>query len=108
MPYYEYQCDACGPFMLLRPLSECSSPVDCPDCHEQAQKIFPVVNLRNMSPTNRIAWERNEKSTHAPHVCSSGCSHKHKPAKPKPKQKDGRPALEMSTKKNRRPWMLGH
>lgn len=107
MPVYEYNCDECGPFTKMRGLDMSSAPANCPECGASSPKIFSVINLRSMQPENRTAWERNERSAHAPHVCGSGCSHG--PAKPKPRINAlGRPALQTSGKRNSRPWMLGH
>ena len=107
MPLYEYHCGDCGAFTRMRNVSECSQPADCPDCGVSAKKVFPIINLRAMRPENRKAWERNEQSRHAPHVCGSGCSHG--AARPKMRaQNSDRPALQKSTKQNSRPWMLGH
>lgn len=108
MPLYEYQCRKCGPFTEIRSVDRSGLPADCPECGRASAKIFPIINLRTMRPENRMAHERNERSAHAPHVCGAGCSHG--PSKPKAARvKSGdRPALQSSTKRNRRPWMLGH
>ncbi|HVK57730.1 MAG TPA: FmdB family zinc ribbon protein [Candidatus Kapabacteria bacterium] len=105
MPVYEYNCADCGSFTELRSITENSGSANCPDCGQASPKLFPVVNLRQMRPENRTAWERNERSAHAPHVCGSGCSHKRETT---PKRADGKPELKSSRKKNSRPWMLGH
>lgn len=104
MPVYEFECRSCGPFTEIRSIIESGSPAKCPDCGTISAKIFPVVNLRQMRPENRVAWERNEQSAHAPRY-SPTCSHKTSGAKP---GADGRPALQSSKKRNSRPWMLGH
>lgn len=87
----------------------------CHICDGAAPRIISAPNLAVMHPLQRMAAVRNERSQHEPRVgggksscCSTGkCSHKRGGAKEK-KTKDGRPALQSSTKKNRRPWMLGH
>ena len=107
MPVYEYDCEKCGPFTKLRSFDQSGEPANCPECGRASPKIFSVIHLRSMRPENRTAWERNERSTHAPHVCGAGCSHGH--AKPKAKVSSGdRPVMQSSTKANSRPWMLGH
>src|SRR5690349_4115981 len=103
MPVYEYNCDQCGSFTKLRALAESGALADCPTCGSLAAKVFPMVNLRTMQTGNRKAWERNEQSAHAPHLCSSGCSHRS--AKPAPRTNK---RFQSSTKLNSRPWMLGH
>src|SRR3954452_15776006 len=104
MPIYEYDCAACGPFTLFRQLSESSEPAACGACGALAQKVFSVINLSTMRPSNRKAWERNERSAHQPHACHSGCAH----GKPRGKIASDKRVLEYSRKPNSRPWMLGH
>lgn len=106
MPIYEYDCEECGPFTKMRNFDHSSEPANCPECGASSPRIFSIINLRSMHPENRTAWEHNERSAHAPHVCGAGCSH----AKPKPPAKTpgGKPALQSSAKQNSRPWMLGH
>ncbi len=104
MPIYEYHCESCGVFDLMRTLQESSQSAPCPECGGKAQKQFPLVNLRGTTPAVRKAHETNERSAHAPHVCSSGCGHSHAPRR----GAGDRPVLQRSTKRNRRPWMLGH
>ena len=107
MPVYEYNCGECGPFTKMRGLDQSSAPANCPECGAASPKIFSVINLRAMRPENRVAWERNERSANAPHVCGAGCSHG--PTKSKRAPTPGeKPALQTSSKQNRRPWMLGH
>jgi len=106
MPVYEYNCEECGPFTKLRGLDQSSQPANCPECGASSPKIFPVIHLRAMRSENRLAWEHNERSAHAPHVCGSGCSHER--VKPKNRPGGDKPALQASTKRNSRPWMLGH
>jgi len=108
MPVYEYECQNCGPFTALRNLSLSGQPAACPTCGTVSPKVFSVLNLRAMRTENRIAHERNERSAHAPHVCGSGCSHGYARPKSRVEKESGKPILQYSTKRNRRPWMLGH
>jgi putative FmdB family regulatory protein len=108
MPVYEFECAKCGSFDEIRSLEQSRAAASCPYCGSSSPRVFSIVNLRSMNPTNRIAHERNERSAHAPHVCGSGCSHSHAKSKPKVNPKTGKPALQYSTKQNSRPWMLGH
>jgi len=105
MPVYEYDCGQCGPFSKWRSLAECSLPAECPACGVSAVKLFPVVNLRAMSSSNRLAWARNEQSAHAPHACGAGCGHNRGTTPKKPRNK---PRFSAPLKPNSRPWMLGH
>jgi len=110
MPSYEYECAACGTFTEFRTIAARDIPAVCILRDEPAARVISAPNLALMNPLSRMAATRNERSRHEPRVglktscCSGGkCIHK------KPKlTKDGRPALRASTRKNRRPWMLGH
>ena len=108
MPLYEFECARCGAFTELRGLERSSAPARCPHCREMSPRVFSVINLRALRPEARTAHERNERSAHAPHVCGSGCSHGPVRPKAKARTKGDKPALQYSTKRNRRPWMLGH
>jgi len=110
MPVYEYDCPFCGEFTELRAISERNNPADCPECGGLAARVISAPFLAVMQPVQRMAAARNERSRHEPLVgagrscCDSGsCAHKKKAKKPGEK-----PALQASTKKYRRPWMLGH
>src|ERR1700761_1798017 len=111
MPGYEYECETCGVFTENRPIDERDVPATCQICDGRASRIMSAPNLAVMNPVHRMAATRNERSRHEPRVglkkacCVSGnCAHKKGS-----KQKSGdKPALRASTKKNRRPWMLGH
>ena len=108
MPIYTFSCDSCGEFNELRPVSESGHAASCPECGSPAYKVFPSVHLRSMGDTVRRAHETNERSAHAPHVCSSGCSHHGGGGTAAKAAVADRPVLKRSTKKNSRPWMLGH
>jgi putative FmdB family regulatory protein len=109
---YEYECRECGVFPAFRSMEERHLPALCVRCEQLAARIISAPNLSLMSPLQRVAATRNERSRHQPLVanrgaCCSGatCSHRRPP---EAKTKDGKPALRASRKKNRRPWMLGH
>lgn len=108
MPMYDYHCCGCGAFSALRPLSEYRDPMHCPSCGGEASRVISAPNLAIMTPGNRTAWERNERSAHEPRrgSCSSGsCGHTHHHAKP-----DAAAAAAPIKKPSAqtRPWMLGH
>ena len=112
MPSYEYECQTCGTFTEFRSIARRDIPASCAICDSPAPRVISAPNLALMSPLHRMAATRNERSQHEPRVgvkssCCSGpsCVHKKKKA---PQTRDGKPALRASTKKNRRPWMLGH
>ncbi len=91
MPIYEYRCDPCGDFEVLRSLKDYNAPMYCPECENAAIKIvsLPNVNL-------------NSGSLSA--LASSSC--------PEPKlvkKKATEPAKLRHQQVNRnRPWMISH
>lgn len=102
MPLYEFNCTQCGPFTELRPMSECATPVPCPGCAGLAPRMISAPRLAVMKRSNRVAWERNEKSAHEPrsaknqHSDHDHHSHDHKSRHRHKHVRGGRP------------WMLGH
>lgn len=116
MPIYDYRCEHCGEFSALRKMSESSLPAICSDCGSEAARIISAPNLALMDGSRRSAFERNEKSAHAPRQArrsSCGCSGTHtcsstdKSASSTNASKQAN-GFRMQTKKTARPWMLGH
>lgn len=70
MPIYGYDCEACGPFTEMQPMSRSSEPMSCPDCGNAAPRSISAPFIANMDSNNRIAHQRNEKSAHEPRVVS--------------------------------------
>jgi putative FmdB family regulatory protein len=116
MALYDYQCAACGPFSLWRPLSERNFLASCPVCQEPARRVISAPNLSVMSPSQRLAHARNEKSRHEPgvtnrHRCGSGCGcGRGSPARKKATRTVdlGKAGRFEASKTSKRPWMLGH
>lgn len=120
MPLYEYQCDECGIFSAIRKMSESSQSVICETCGGNSERIISVPHFALLTNVRRIAYERNEKSAHAPQTMrrsSCGCTGSHtcsttgklngnkeEMGKSNP-QSSG---FQMQTKRTARPWMLGH
>jgi putative FmdB family regulatory protein len=112
MPVYEYLCDDCGPFTLIRPMVEYAEPQPCPDCHVQAPRVLMTApRLATMSSARRLAHGTNERSSHAPQVLSqlnaahgSGCACcSGKSSRFTRRGKDGSKSFPTS-----RPWMISH
>lgn len=116
MPIYDYRCEQCGEFSVLRKMSESSLPAMCDQCGEPAPRIISAPRLALMDSGRRIAFERNEKSAHAPRQArrsSCGCSGTHTCSSSNNSTSSATteqqsPGLRMQTKKTARPWMLGH
>lgn len=113
MPLYEYECDNCGVFSALGKISTSQAPVACPACGDVSERIISAPQLAILGKPQRAAHERNEKSAHAPRSTrrsSCGCTGAHTC---NTKSNTGKTAsnpggLLMQTKRNARPWMLGH
>lgn len=99
MPLYEYRCETHGCFDERRPFAECNAPMACPQCGAACERVFTAPRLRGLATSTRIAHERNEKSRHQPHVCTSGCSHGAVKKRSEPQLTDYRGA---------RPWVIEH
>ena len=105
MPVYDYACDACGPFTVLRPMAQFRDPHECPDCGVECVRAFLTApNLASMDAGRRKAHAVNERSAHAPRRSSAhgaGCSCC---STPKAKTNPGSP----KSFPNARPWMISH
>ena len=107
MPVYDYACDACGPFTVLRPMAEFQDPHDCPDCGTACGRAFLTApNLASMDAGLRKAHATNERSRHAPrrvsgHGAGCGCCSGSTKAKTQ-----ATPAAKSFP--SARPWMISH
>jgi putative FmdB family regulatory protein len=116
MAFYDYTCATCGEFSLWRKLDERNLPAECPTCRAPAMRMISSPQLNLMPAARRTAFTRNEKSRHEPgvktrHRCGTGCgcgsstANAGKSTRTVNLEKAGR--FETS-KKVKRPWMLGH
>ena len=116
MPFYDYACDECGEFSLLRNVSDRDLPAACPVCLAKSLRVVTAPNLSLMAPVRRDAFARNEKSQHEPgvktrHSCGSGCGCGSTGAVGKKSTRTvdlGKVGKFDTTRKPKRPWMLGH
>jgi putative FmdB family regulatory protein len=105
MPLYEYACADHGIFDAFRPTAEYLKAGDCPTCGAASPRVMSAPQIRAMTPMKRMAAERNEKSRHEPHVCTSGCGHAHKPKN----QVGGKPkGTGYHAYAGPRPWVVEH
>jgi putative FmdB family regulatory protein len=64
MPVYEYLCEGCGPFTLMRSMSEYELPADCPLCQASAPRVMLTAPYcSTATPQTRLAQAANERST---------------------------------------------
>jgi putative FmdB family regulatory protein len=104
MPVYDYACDTCGVFTVLRPMAQYQEPHDCPGCGVSAPRAMVTApRLAGMDNARRAAFATNERAAHAPqqssghiHGASCGC---------------GSPSAQSGAAKtfpSARPWMISH
>ncbi|MBI3775148.1 MAG: zinc ribbon domain-containing protein [Gammaproteobacteria bacterium] len=109
MPVYEYECTGCGEFSAIKPMSHATQPCACPHCGTASARKISAPFIAGMSAPLRQAWARNEKSAHEPatarkSACGSSGAHTCRT-----KVSDtAAPRVQQSTRRNQRPWMLGH
>jgi putative FmdB family regulatory protein len=116
MPFYDYDCADCGTFALWREMEDRNRPANCPECQSAAERVIAAPNLSLMSAPIRQAHVRNEKSRHEPrvsggHRCASGCGC----GAPKTARQKSTQTIDLgkvgrfeTSRKQKRPWMLGH
>jgi len=99
---------------MLRTIDERNAPASCPDCAAMARRVISSPNLSIMSPVHRHAAVTNERSSHAPrvtgqgHACGTGCGCGPSSGSKARKRETGLGTVQLPSKKNARPWMLGH
>ncbi|HEX8341260.1 MAG TPA: zinc ribbon domain-containing protein [Tepidisphaeraceae bacterium] len=109
MPLYEFQCSECGSFDVFRPISRAAEPVACPTCDAEATRVWCAPAVASLSPLQRSAAERNEKSRHEPHMCKTGCGcggRRQAPAPTAESDKLGGRTRHAYT--GSRPWVVEH
>ena len=112
MPVYDYLCESCGPFTLLRPMAECELPYDCPECGKSAPRAFLTApHCSTMSSERRTMHATNERSANAPkslaeykasHRPGCGCC-SGRASRMVTKGRNGAKGFPTS-----RPWMISH
>lgn len=99
MPIYEYECRQHGVFEELRPMQRSAEGAECPSCSAPAPRVLSATRTRLVPRAVSTAVARNEKSQHAPDVCSSG--HHHPPTRAR-----ARPGQAQVYRG--RPWVIEH
>lgn len=113
MPTYEYQCDTCGTFDMLRPIAQRDALCSCPACSREAHRIIASAPaLSAMATTARKAHAINERASHAPMTSGEYRAYKHPPgcgccstggSKATVRAADGSKGFP-----TKRPWMISH
>lgn len=71
MPTYSFRCPDCGPFDLVRPMSQARAADTCPRCGASARRNYGAPALRAMEPGVRRAFDAAAQSADAPAVVGS-------------------------------------
>ncbi len=76
MPMYDYCCDDCGTFRLLRPMAESQWRQPCPDCGAPAERLLcaPFLSGGPAEPTPPAGFRLGQGRMPWRHVCGSGCT----------------------------------
>lgn len=115
MPTYEYTCEHCGSFTMLRPIAERHEPSQCPYCASTGGPLrvsAPALSL--LADSQRKAIAGNERSAHAPqtvdeykasraHPAGCSCCGTSRPVEPTKAN-----PLGLKTRTGPRPWMISH
>jgi putative FmdB family regulatory protein len=91
VPGYTFECADCGPFDLVRPMAEASTPVTCPACGASARRVFTPPGVPLLARPVRRALDLEEWSAHEPAVAAT------KVGRPLPRRRWPTP-----------PWVLSH
>ncbi|HTH62688.1 MAG TPA: zinc ribbon domain-containing protein [Paraburkholderia sp.] len=78
MPIYDFHCDTCGPFAVMRSIAARDLPGQCPDCGASASRMVSAPALALMSGARRDAFATNERAANAPRH-SAETSARHRP-----------------------------
>ena len=81
MPVYVFACPACGRFELTRPMTRADGAARCPECHQEARRVFTPPNHALLTNGVRRALGAEEASAHEPRVVSQkrGRPFRHRP-----------------------------
>jgi putative FmdB family regulatory protein len=100
MPIYEYECPEHGLFEELRPMQRSSEDAPCPQCDGSAPRVLSATRTNLVPRAVSIAHGRNEKSQHAPALCSHGQQHPSTRKKPR--------SDRLHAYHGKRPWVMEH
>lgn len=100
MPIYEYECSAHGLFEEERPMRRSGEGAECPSCQSTAPRILSATHTALVPRALSVALTRNEKSRHAPEVCT----HRKRPATNPNSPRPGAARVY----RGQRPWVMEH
>jgi putative FmdB family regulatory protein len=108
MPAYDYRCERCGIFTVVRPMAVYQEPHDCPGCGALAPRVIVrPPQLAGMDKARRTAFATNERAAHEPKQgAAPGHGHSHGPGSGR--DDAARPPRAAKSFPSARPWMISH
>lgn len=115
MPIYDYECEACGPFREMRPMSMSGEACACPTCATPSPRSFDAMPaLATMDARRRLALSTNERASHEPvsskserarrlHPANCACCKPGGSSRATVFRADGAKSFPSA-----RPWMISH
>lgn len=86
MPIYAFRCRECGPFELVRPMTDAGAAAACPGCGDEARRVYTPPGLALLATPVRGTLDRQERSAHEPDVVTKkegrALPHRHAPSPP--------------------------
>ncbi|SAL72918.1 FmdB family regulatory protein [Caballeronia peredens] len=110
MPIYQYECESCGSFDVMRSIADRDAPHCCPQCGVQTTRAITSGSMLSLMPqARRDAYATNERSAHAP-TSSKSLGYRHGPGCSccKPKTSVNENARSSMKSPGGRPWMISH
>ncbi|HTJ91864.1 MAG TPA: zinc ribbon domain-containing protein [Pararobbsia sp.] len=114
MPAYDYRCETCGVFTVMRRIADRDADCVCSECGAFASRTVSTPSLSLMPGATRAGHAVNERAAHAPKH-SSAYRHVHGPgcgcsgARPSSvSRSDTDTTGGFKGKPSGRPWMISH
>jgi putative FmdB family regulatory protein len=72
MPFYDYRCDTCGPFVVMCRVAERDAACACSRCGAIAKRM-PSRPALSLMPSDARAERRVSERALYTHQCGTGC-----------------------------------
>jgi putative FmdB family regulatory protein len=81
MPTYDYRCDTCGPFAVMRRVADRDAARACAKCGSLAQRLLGLPALSLIPSTMRAERQVNERAVYThQHGLGCGCGSSTQPS----------------------------
>ncbi|VVE05840.1 FmdB family transcriptional regulator [Pandoraea iniqua] len=78
MPIYDFDCGRCGPFVVMRRITDRDAPCHCPECGGEGVRVVSAPSLALMGNASRTAHATNERAANAPRQSGEGAAKRHR------------------------------